>query len=97
MEPRFSLITLGVANVARARQFYEALGWKASSASQDDVAFFQLGPIALGLYGRSALAKTQTSTTARLAFRGSRSLRICRAKKLWINCGRKHLGLAPAS
>ena len=57
MEPRVSLITLGVANVARARAFYEALGWKASSASQDDVAFFQLGSIALGLYGRAALAE----------------------------------------
>ena len=56
MQPRISLITLGVANVARARMFYEALGWKASSASQDDVAFFQLGSVALGLYSRTALA-----------------------------------------
>ena len=70
MEPRVSLITLGVANVARARQFYEALGWKASSASQDDVAFFQLGPIALGLYGRSALAEDANLDDSPVGFSG---------------------------
>ena len=40
MDQRVSLITLGVADVARARAFYEALGWRASGPS-DDVAFFQ--------------------------------------------------------
>ena len=57
MEPRLSLITLGVADVARARAFYEALGWRASNASQDGVAFFQANGIALALYGRAALAE----------------------------------------
>lgn len=57
MEPRISLITLGVADVARARHFYETLGWRASNASQDEVAFFQIGGMALGLFGRSALAE----------------------------------------
>lgn len=56
MQPRVSLITLGVADVARARAFYERLGWRASSAGGDEVAFFQLGPIALALYRRDALA-----------------------------------------
>ena len=31
VEPRISLVTLGVADVARARAFYEALGWHAAS------------------------------------------------------------------
>lgn len=57
MEPRFSLITLGVADVARARAFYEVLGWRASPASQDGVAFFQANGMALALYGRAALAE----------------------------------------
>jgi catechol 2,3-dioxygenase-like lactoylglutathione lyase family enzyme len=58
MEPRLSLVTLGVADVTRSRRFYEALGWRASSASQpDDVAFFQLGGIALALWGRPELAR----------------------------------------
>jgi uncharacterized protein len=39
VEQRLSLITLGVADVARSRRFYEALGWRASGASQDDVTF----------------------------------------------------------
>ncbi len=56
MEPRVSLITLGVADVARSRRFYEALGWRASGASQEDVAFFQVGGIALSLWGRAELA-----------------------------------------
>jgi uncharacterized protein len=57
MEPRLSLVTLGVADVSRSRRFYEALGWRASSASQpDDVAFFQLGGAALALWGRGELA-----------------------------------------
>ena len=56
MEPRISLITLGVADIGRARRFYEALGWKASGPSNDSVVFFQLGGIILSLYGRESLA-----------------------------------------
>lgn len=57
MEPRLSLITLGVADVARSRRFYEALGWRASGASEADVTFFQLGGMALSLWGRADLAR----------------------------------------
>jgi catechol 2,3-dioxygenase-like lactoylglutathione lyase family enzyme len=56
-EPRISLITLGVADLARARAFYEnGLGWRASAASQGDIVFFQLGGLALALFPRAALA-----------------------------------------
>jgi uncharacterized protein len=55
MDQRLTLLTLGVADVARARAFYERLGWVASSASQDEVAFFQAGGLVLALYGREAL------------------------------------------
>jgi uncharacterized protein len=57
VEQRLSLVTLGVGDVARSRWFYEALGWRASTASQEDVAFFQLGGIGLSLFGRAALAE----------------------------------------
>jgi hypothetical protein len=57
MQQRLSLVTLGVVDVARSRRFYEALGWRASRASQEEVAFFQLGGIALALWGRAELAK----------------------------------------
>lgn len=57
MQPRLTLVTLGVSDLARARAFYEAWGWKASSASQPEVAFFQANGLALALWGRADLAK----------------------------------------
>lgn len=57
MEPRLSLVTLGVRDLARSRAFYERLGWRASSASQEGVAFFQLNGLVLSLYGRDDLAR----------------------------------------
>jgi catechol 2,3-dioxygenase-like lactoylglutathione lyase family enzyme len=41
MEQRLSLITLGIADLDRARRFYEALGWKTGAEEGDDVVFFQ--------------------------------------------------------
>ncbi|MDR3500098.1 MAG: VOC family protein [Parvibaculum sp.] len=70
MEPRISLITLGVADVARSRRFYEALGWRASSASQEGVAFFQAGGMALALFGREALAEDAGLADAGSGFGG---------------------------
>lgn len=56
MEPRISFVTLGVADIARARAFYEKLGFKASSASNKNVTFFDAGGVVLALFGRKALA-----------------------------------------
>jgi uncharacterized protein len=59
MEPRVSLITLGVADLERSLAFYrDGLGWTLSSASvEGDVAFVQLNGIALGLWSRRLLAE----------------------------------------
>jgi len=57
LDPRISLVTLGVEDVARATEFYEKLGWKKSSASQDSVTFIQLKGTVLGLFSREALAR----------------------------------------
>ena len=57
MQGRINIVTLGVADMARARAFYEKLGFTASPASQASVTFFQLGGMALSLYGRAALAE----------------------------------------
>lgn len=58
MQPRLSFVTLGVANVASSRAFYERLGFAASSASQDGaVTFFDAGGVVLALFGRAALAE----------------------------------------
>jgi predicted lactoylglutathione lyase len=56
MDQRVSFITLGVADLARSKAFYERLGWKASPASQDSIVFFDLNGVVLGLFGRAALA-----------------------------------------
>jgi uncharacterized protein len=57
VEQRVSLITLGVADVARARAFYEALGWKPGAQPGDDVVFFQAGGMIVALWGRDQLAE----------------------------------------
>jgi uncharacterized protein len=54
MEQRISLITLGVADVSRARTFYERLGWRGQEA--EETVFFQAGGMALILWGRAKLA-----------------------------------------
>lgn len=57
LDPRISLITLGVHDLKRATAFYEALGWRRAAASQESVTFIQLGNIVLGLFSRTELAK----------------------------------------
>ena len=70
MQQRLSLITLGVSDLARSRAFYEALGWRASSASQGDVVFFQLNGLALSLYPRAALAADVRTPDSKPGFSG---------------------------
>ncbi len=57
MDQRVSLVTLGVEDLARARAFYEALGWRSGAQPADDVVFFQAGGMIVGLWGRAALAQ----------------------------------------
>ena len=55
MQQRVSLITLGVAEVKRARAFYEALGWQGQEVEQ--TVFFQAGGVVLVLWSRDKLAR----------------------------------------
>jgi uncharacterized protein len=57
MEQRVSVITLGVADLARARAFYEALGWRSGAAPADDVVFFRANGMIVGLWGRDQLTE----------------------------------------
>ena len=57
MEQRLSLVTLGVADVARSRAFYEGLGWKTRADQGDDVVFFQAGGMVVALWDRGKLAE----------------------------------------
>jgi predicted lactoylglutathione lyase len=56
MEQRVSLITLGVADVAASRAFYERLGWIVAMDVQETV-FFQIGGSVLTLWSRDKLAE----------------------------------------
>jgi catechol 2,3-dioxygenase-like lactoylglutathione lyase family enzyme len=70
MEPRLSLVTLGVSDVRRSRVFYEALGFKAGRASEESVTFFPAGGVVLALFGRSALAEDATVADSKPGFSG---------------------------
>jgi predicted lactoylglutathione lyase len=54
MDQRVSLITLGVADVAVSRAFYERLGWRVGLDVEETV-FFQIGGAILTLWGRDKL------------------------------------------
>ena len=56
MEQRISLITLGVADLRRAMDFYAAMGWQGNSPN-GDVAFFQAGGMIFALWDRAKLAE----------------------------------------
>lgn len=53
MEQRISLITLGVADLARARAFYERLGWRGQEVEET---VFQAGGMGLVLWDQDKLA-----------------------------------------
>ena len=57
LEPRISLVSLGVSDVARARRFYvEGLGWSPVFETPE-VVFFQMGGLAFGLWAYGAMAR----------------------------------------
>ena len=65
MEQRISLITLGVADLPRARAFYTALGWQGQEV--EETVFFQAGGLALVLWDRAELAADCGLTDERAA------------------------------
>ena len=57
MEPRISIITLGVSDLARSTQFYrDGLGFPVHDAGGDEITFFELNGVMLALYSRDDLA-----------------------------------------
>lgn len=52
-----SIIALGVADLARARAFYETLGFAAGPGSNENIVFFQIGALVLSIFPRKLLAE----------------------------------------
>ena len=57
MEPRISIITLGVSNLEKSYEFYTALGFPSSKKPKDGIIFFKTGGVCLALYPLEELAK----------------------------------------
>ena len=81
LEPRISIVTLGVDDMKRARSFYERLGWTAASSSNDDVTFFNLAGMVFGLYGRRALAEDAQVEYSPAAFTGVSLAHNCKSEQ----------------
>lgn len=70
MEPRISIVTLGVHDLDRAVAFYEAMGLAPGMLVPGDVAFFQMGGVLLGLWMRQKLADDAGLPNVEAAFSG---------------------------
>lgn len=69
MEQRMNIVTLGVTDLKRSREFYERLGWHRSMTKSKDIAFFQMGGMALALFPSDELAKDATVSPQSEGFR----------------------------
>lgn len=54
---RISIVTIGVADVARSAAFYEAIGWERCSSSMDEIVWFRTADSYLGIFGWHDLAE----------------------------------------
>jgi uncharacterized protein len=71
MEPRISIITLGVSDLARSVKFYrDGLGLPTNYKENEGIAFFQLSGTWLALYPADALAEDAVLPAERSRFGG---------------------------
>ncbi len=71
MKPRLNIVTLGVADLPRSRQFYQdAFGWKPAKGSDENIVFFSHAGIILGLYPMHLLAEDAGVPADRKGFSG---------------------------
>jgi predicted lactoylglutathione lyase len=70
MEQRMNIVTLGVGDLNRSREFYERLGWQRSLTDSEGIAFFQMSGIVLALYPRNELAQDANTIADGQGFSG---------------------------
>ncbi|WP_299760688.1 VOC family protein [uncultured Pontibacter sp.] len=57
MEQRLTMITLGVKNLQRSKEFYhQVFGWRSVETDSESIVFFQLQGILLALFPQESLA-----------------------------------------
>src|SRR4051812_50138201 len=57
MDRRLTVVTLGVRDIERSRQFYvDGLGWRTAAGSNEHILFLDMGGVVLALYGVEHLA-----------------------------------------
>ncbi|QGF23741.1 VOC family protein [Raineyella fluvialis] len=71
MQPRLSIVTLGVKDLERSARFYEAVGFEVRRGTSNAVLFQTIGPI-LALASWEALAEDAHLSPAGDGFRGQR-------------------------
>jgi uncharacterized protein len=71
MEQRITLITLGVKNLQRSRDFYQnVFGWQPLESTNESIVFFQLNGIQLALFPQESLADDAGVEADGKGFRG---------------------------
>ncbi len=71
MRQQLNIVTLGVKDLKRSLNFYrDGLGWKPSSASTENIAFFQMGGVLFSLYPREKLAEDAKISSEGRGFSG---------------------------
>ena len=71
MQPRLTIITLGVADLKIAEAFYlGVLGWKRAETSNESITFLHLNGIYLSLYPRDKLAEDAEINAEGRGFKG---------------------------
>lgn len=71
MNPRLNIVTLGVADLKKSRQFYaDAFGWTPANGSDENIVFLNHGGIVLALYPMEGLAEDAGIPAVRSGFSG---------------------------
>lgn len=71
MKPRLNIVTIGVKDLQKSKDFYKnALGWKPATGSDENIAFFNHGGIILSMYPLEKLADDAEIPANRSGFSG---------------------------
>lgn len=82
MEPRVTIIGLGVKDLPIANDFYEkTLGWKKTASSSETISFFQLNGVLLSLYPKDKLAEDAQVSPEGSGFKSFTLAYNCRSKE----------------